>query len=48
LTFVSLHENGKPQRVDAVKPEIDIEFRRFNEGKIRHEERKDRLRKDRK
>ena len=48
LTFVSLHENGKPQRVDAVKPEIDIEFRRFNEGKIRHEERKERLRKDRK
>ena len=48
LTFVSLHEDGKPQRVDAVKPEIDIEFRRFNEGKIRHEERKDRLRKDRK
>ena len=48
LTFVSLHENGKPQRVDAVKPEIDVEFRRFNEGKIRHEERKDRLRKDRK
>ena len=47
LTFVSLHENGKPQRVDAVKPEIDIEFRRFNEGKIRHEERKDRLRKER-
>ena len=48
LTFVSLHEDGKPQRVDAVKPEIDVEFRRFNEGKIRHEERKERLRKDRK
>ena len=48
LTFVSLNENGKPQRVDNIKPEDDIEIRRFNEGKIRHEERKERLRKDRK
>ena len=48
LTFVSLNEIGKPQRVDDVKPENDIEIRRFNEGKIRHEERKERLRKDRK
>jgi acyl-CoA hydrolase len=48
LTFVSLNENGKPQRVDGIKPENDIEIRRFNEGKIRHEERKERLRKDRK
>ena len=48
LTFVSLNENGKPQRVDNIKPENDIEIRRFNEGKIRHEERKERLRKDRK
>ena len=48
LTFVSLNENGKPQRVEDLKPENDIEMRRFNEGKIRHEERKDRLRKDRK
>ena len=48
LTFVSLNENGKPQRVDDIKPENDIEFRRFKEGKIRHEERKERLRKDRK
>ena len=46
LTFVSLNENGKPQRVDDIKPENDIEIRRFNEGKIRHEERKERLRKD--
>ena len=46
LTFVSLNENGKPQRVDNIKPENDIEIRRFNEGKIRHEERKERLRKD--
>ena len=48
LTFVSLNDNGKPQRVDNIIPENDIEIRRFNEGKIRHEERKDRLRKDRK
>ena len=48
LTFVSLHEDGKPQRVNEIKPEIDIEFRRFKEGKIRHEERKERLRNDRK
>jgi acyl-CoA hydrolase len=48
LTFVSLNENGKPQRVDNINPENDNEIRRFNEGKIRHEERKERLRKDRK
>jgi len=43
-----LNENGKPQRVDDIKPDNVIEIRRFNEGKIRHEERKQRLRKDRK
>ena len=48
LTFVSLNENGKPKRVDEIKPENDIEISRFKEGKIRHEERKERLRKDRK
>ena len=48
LTFVSLNESGKPQRVDDIKPENDIEIRRFKEGKIRHEERKERLRQDRK
>ena len=48
LTFVSLNDNGKPQRVDDIKAENDNEVRRFNEGKIRHEERKQRLRKDRK
>ena len=48
LTFVSLNENGKPKRVDDIKTENDNEIRRFNEGKIRHEERKERLRKDRK
>ncbi len=48
LTFVSLNENGKPKRVDNISPENDNEIRRFNEGKIRHEERKERLRNDRK
>ena len=48
LTFVSLNENGNPQRVDDIEPENDIENRRFKEGKIRHEERKQRLRIDRK
>ena len=48
LTFVSLNEDGKPKRVDNINPENDNEIRRFNEGKIRHEERKERLRKDRK
>ena len=47
LTFVSLNENGKPQSVDDIEPENDIEIRRYNEGKNRHEERKQRLRKDR-
>ncbi len=47
LTFVSLNENGKPKRVDNINPENDNEIRRFNEGKTRHEERKERLRKDR-
>ena len=48
LTFVSLNENGKPKRVANINPENDNEIRRFNEGKVRHEERKERLRKDRK
>ena len=48
LTFVSLNENSKPQRVDDINPANDNEIRRFNEGRIRHEERKQRLRKDRK
>ena len=48
LTFVSLNENGKPKRVDNINPENDNEIRRFKEGKIRHEERKERLIKDRK
>ena len=47
LTFVSLNENGKPQKVNDIELENDIEIRRYNEGKSRHEERKQRLRKDR-
>ena len=47
LTFVSLNENGKPKQVDNINPENNNEIRRFDEGKIRHEERKERLRKDR-
>ena len=47
LTFVSLNENGNPQKVNDIEPENDIEIRRYNEGKSRHEERKQRLRKDR-
>tara|TARA_B100000315_G_C14163240_1_gene401052 strand:+ start:103 stop:579 length:477 start_codon:yes stop_codon:yes gene_type:complete len=48
LTFVSLNEKGNPQRVDDIEPENGIEIRRYKEGKIRHEERKQRLRSDRK
>ena len=48
LTFVSLNENGKPQGIDDIMPENDIENRRFKEENVRHEERKKRLRKDRK
>ena len=47
LTFVSLNKNGKPQKVDDIEPENKIEIRRYNEGKSRHEERKQRLRKER-
>ena len=48
LTFVSLNENGDPKRVNEIEPENEIEIRRFKEGKVRHKERKERLRKDRK
>ncbi len=48
LTFVSLNDNGKPQRVPMVTPETDVEKQRFEKGRARHEERKRRLRKDHK
>ena len=43
MTFVSLNENGKPQRVIPVIPETDIEKRRYQEGKNRSIQRKNRL-----
>ena len=43
MTFVSLNEAGKPQRVIPVMPETDIEKRRYQEGKSRSIERKNRL-----
>ena len=48
LTFVSLNDNGKPQGVPMITPETEMEKRRFEEGRVRHEERKRRLRKDNK
>ena len=48
LTFVSLNDNGKPQGVPMVAPETDVEKQRFEKGRARHEERKRRLRKDKK
>jgi len=43
LTFVSLDENGKPQKVDNIIPESDNEKRRYKEGKVRHAQRLERL-----
>jgi len=43
MTFVSLNEAGKPQRVIAVIPETDIEKRRYQDGKNRSIQRKKRL-----
>ena len=40
LTFVSLNDNGKPQKVKAIYPESEAEERRFNEGKKRYDERR--------
>ena len=42
LTFVSLDENKKPIRVEMVQPNSEIEIRRFNEGKQRYLQRKNR------
>ena len=36
LTFVSLDENGKPQKVNPIIPESNDEKRRYEEGKERH------------
>ena len=43
MTFVSLNEAGKPQRVISVIPETDIEKRRYQDGKDRSIQRKKRL-----
>ena len=43
LTFVSLGENKKPQKVDSIIPETDDEKRRYDEGKQRHVQRIKRL-----
>ncbi len=43
MTFVSLNDSGKPQRVTPVIPETNIEKRRFQEGRNRSHQRRDRL-----
>ena len=45
LTFVSLNENGKPQKISDVNPETNIEHTRFSEGKERYNQRRDRIKK---
>jgi len=48
LTFVSLDESGKPQKVNNIIAESDDEIRRYNEAKIRHAQRIERLKSKRK
>ena len=43
LTFVSLNDNGKPQRIESIIPETDVEKRRYSEAKIRYDSRLKRL-----
>jgi|TARA_Y100001970_G_scaffold255597_1_gene332450 acyl-CoA hydrolase len=43
LTFVSLDEKGKPQKVNDIIPKSDDEERRYQEGKVRHAQRLERL-----
>ncbi len=43
LTFVSLNENGKPQKISDVNPETEIEQTRFSEGRERYSQRRDRI-----
>ena len=43
LTFVSLSENGKPQKISDVNPETKIEHTRFYAGKERYNQRRDRI-----
>ena len=46
LTFVSLNENGKPQKISDVNPETEIERTRFSEGRERYNQRRDRIRRN--
>ena len=43
LTFVSLNENGKPQKISDVNPETEIEQTRFSAGRERYNQRRDRI-----
>ena len=43
LTFVSLNENGKPQKILDVNPETKIEHIRFSAGRERYNQRRDRI-----
>ena len=45
LTFVSLDDRGKPQKVFPVIPETDEEKKRYEEGEVRNRERRERLHK---
>ena len=48
LTFVSLNDSGKPQKISSIQPETSIELERFKKGEIRHRERRARLRAEKK
>ena len=48
LTFVSLNDNGKPQGVPMVNPETEVEKRRFYEGEERYNQRRVRMKRDKK
>ena len=43
LTFVSLDEDGQPQKMKDITPESDNQKRRYAEGKQRHAQRLERL-----
>ena len=43
LTFVSLNEKGTPQRIPLITPETDVEKKRFLEGEVRYNQRRERL-----
>ena len=44
LTFVSLNENGKPQKILDISPATKIEHTRYSEGRERYNQRRDRIR----